>query len=153
MPRSPDPRQGTYASGAKAHYYGAMPQGQRAAFLFALLFAAASGLSAQGSIGSGAANGPGSRASPAFGGRAYGTPLFSALGTRDGLPNASVSGIAQDAQGFLWFGTQGGLVRYDGYSFKLFSHAPFVRGSLAHDLVQTLYLERDALWAGTYGGL
>jgi diguanylate cyclase (GGDEF)-like protein len=82
-----------------------------------------------------------------------GESLFSSIGTRDGLPNASVSGIAQDSQGFLWFATQGGLARYDGYSFKLFRHAPFDEGSLPHDLVQTLYLDRDALWVGTYGGL
>jgi diguanylate cyclase (GGDEF)-like protein len=85
--------------------------------------------------------------------RSYGAPLFSSLGTRDGLPNASVSSIAQDSQGFLWFGTQGGLARYDGYSFKLFAHAPFDAGSLTHDLVQTLYFDGDAIWAGTYGGL
>lgn len=81
------------------------------------------------------------------------TPFFSTLGTRDGLPNASVSGIAQDSQGFLWFGTQGGLARYDGFSFKLFAHAPFDAGSLPHDLVQTIYLDGGVLWAGTYGGL
>ena len=81
------------------------------------------------------------------------TPLFSRVGTRDGLPNASVSGIAQDKLGFLWFGTQGGLARYDGHSFKLFGHVPFDSGSLPHDLVQTLYFDGNALWVGTYGGL
>jgi diguanylate cyclase (GGDEF)-like protein len=81
------------------------------------------------------------------------SPPFSILGTRDGLPNASVSGIAQDSQGFLWFGTQGGLARYDGYSFKLFGHVPFDGASLPHDLVQTIYLDGETLWAGTYGGL
>jgi diguanylate cyclase (GGDEF)-like protein len=86
-------------------------------------------------------------------GSGFATPTFTTLGTRDGLPNASVSGIAEDAQGFLWFGTQGGLARYDGYSFKLFGHVPFDSASLPHDLVQTLYLDGDLLWAGTYGGL
>jgi diguanylate cyclase (GGDEF) domain len=80
-------------------------------------------------------------------------PIFSSLGTRDGLPNASVSGIAQDRTGFLWFGTQGGLVRYDGQSFKAFKHQPFDRSSLPHDLVQTIYLDGEFLWVGTYGGL
>jgi diguanylate cyclase (GGDEF)-like protein len=80
-------------------------------------------------------------------------PRLSSLGTREGLPNASVSSIAQDAQGFLWFGTQGGLARYDGYSFKLFEHLPFDGGSLPHDLVQTLYMDGGFLWVGTYGGL
>jgi diguanylate cyclase (GGDEF)-like protein len=92
-------------------------------------------------------------AAPDIGVRSFGAPLFSSLGTRDGLPNASVSSIAQDALGFLWFGTQGGLVRYDGYSFKLFAHEPFDTASLPHDLVQTIFLDGGALWAGTYGGL
>jgi diguanylate cyclase (GGDEF)-like protein len=80
-------------------------------------------------------------------------PIFTTLGTSEGLPNASVSGVVQDSQGFLWFGTQGGLARYDGYSFKLFGHVPFDSGSLPHDQVQTLYLDGDLLWVGTYGGL
>src|SRR5512140_3138227 len=32
----------------------------------------------------------------------------------DGLPNSNVTAIAQDARGFMWFGTQDGLARYDG---------------------------------------
>ncbi len=92
-------------------------------------------------------------ATPARNAAIRGEPLFSALGTRDGLPNASVSSIVQDGQCFLWFGTQGGLARYDGYSFKVFRHEPFDEGSLPHDLVQTLYLDGDSLWVGSYGGL
>jgi hypothetical protein len=30
----------------------------------------------------------------------------------------------QDDQGFMWFGSQYGLNRYDGYSFKVFKHEP-----------------------------
>lgn len=79
--------------------------------------------------------------------------LFTTIGTRDGLPNSSVSAIVQDAKGFLWLGTQGGLVRYDGYSFKLYESEPFERNSLSHNQVQTLFLDGDVLWIGTYGGL
>jgi len=82
-----------------------------------------------------------------------GSYLFSRLGPEDGLPNASVSGIAQDRSGYLWFGTQGGLVRYDGSSFKLFERESFNSRSLPHNQVQTLYLDSDVLWVGTYGGL
>ena len=80
-------------------------------------------------------------------------PVFTTLGTRDGLPNASVSGIVEDAQGFLWFGTEGGLARYDGNSFKLFRHVPFDATSLPHDQVQALFLDANVLWVGTFGGL
>ncbi len=78
---------------------------------------------------------------------------FSVIGARDGLPNSSVSAIVQDAKGFLWFGTQGGLVRYDGYSFFLYENLPFKRNVLSHNQVQTLCLDNDLLWIGTYGGL
>jgi diguanylate cyclase (GGDEF) domain len=82
-----------------------------------------------------------------------GSPLFSTLGAASGLPNSSVSSIVQDGSGFLWFGTQGGLARYDGRAFKLFCHEPFDSSSLPHDTVQTLCMDGSALWAGTYGGL
>lgn len=79
--------------------------------------------------------------------------LFSVLGTRDGMSNSSVSSIVQDRMGFIWFGTQGGLDRYDGYSFKVFENRPFDASSLGNNQVQTLFLDGDALWVGTYGGL
>ena len=82
-----------------------------------------------------------------------GAALFSVLGAREGLSNSSVSSIVQDRRGFLWFGTQDGLDRYDGYSFKTFETIPFDAGSLSDDTVQTLYLDGDTLWVGTYGGL
>lgn len=79
--------------------------------------------------------------------------FFTTLTTKDGLPNASVSAIVQDSQGFLWFGTQNGLARYDGYSFKVYENEPFMDNVLSHNQVQTLYLDGDVLWVGTYGGL
>lgn len=79
--------------------------------------------------------------------------FFTSMGTRDGLPNAAISAIVQDAKGFLWFGTQGGLVRYDGYSFKVFENIPFEKNAFSHNQVQTLFLDGDYLWVGTYGGL
>ena len=79
--------------------------------------------------------------------------FFTTIGTRDGLPNSSVASIVQDDKGFLWFGTQGGLVRYDGYSFKLFENEPFETNTLSHTQVQTLFLDGETLWIGTYGGL
>ena len=80
-------------------------------------------------------------------------PFFTTLGTRDGLPNSSISAMVQDPRGFLWLGTQAGLVRYDGYSFKLYENEPFVENVLSHNQVQTLFLDGDTLWIGTYGGL
>lgn len=47
---------------------------------------------------------------------------FGHLSVVHGLSNNMVSGIVQDNKGFRWFGTYGGLNRYDGYSFKLHRH-------------------------------
>ena len=51
------------------------------------------------------------------------TPLrFQRLGIEDGLPDANITCIEQDADGFLWIGTTNGLSRYDGAEFKNFFH-------------------------------
>jgi len=48
------------------------------------------------------------------------TYALQTYGTRDGLPSAYVSGMLQDAEGFLWMTTPEGLVRYDGAQFTTF---------------------------------
>ena len=40
--------------------------------------------------------------------------------TRDGLPTNGIRALAQDADGFLWLGTDAGLVRFDGVEFRTF---------------------------------
>ncbi len=90
---------------------------------------------------------------PAAEGRAVDRMLFTRIGVREGLSNSSVSAIAQDERGFIWFGTQGGLNRYDGRDFKIFESEPFKPDVLSQDQIQTLFMESDALWIGTYGGL
>ncbi|MCB0838023.1 MAG: hypothetical protein KDD99_15230, partial [Bacteroidetes bacterium] len=42
---------------------------------------------------------------------------FRRIGLEEGLSQSSVMTIAQDEKGLLWFGTQDGLNRYDGYDF------------------------------------
>ncbi len=41
--------------------------------------------------------------------------------TKDGLPSATVYDITQDKDGFIWFGTENGLCRFDGKNFKTFT--------------------------------
>ena len=46
------------------------------------------------------------------------------FGVEDGLPQGYISGITQDKDGFLWFGTLDGICRYDGRSFRTFRYRP-----------------------------
>ena len=65
---------------------------------------------------------------------------FTHLSVADGLSHADVRAIAQDHQGFMWFGTWlGGLNRYDGYTFKVYKHDDQDERSLNNDTVRTLY--------------
>ena len=74
--------------------------------------------------------------------------------TADGLPSSSVSSVIQDKNKYLWFGTQGGLARYNGYDFRIFNNAPFDSNSLSHNLIQTMTSDPDGrIWIGTYDGL
>ena len=51
---------------------------------------------------------------------------FDHLTTDNGLSNSSVTAIFQDQTGFMWFGTQDGLNRYDGYNIKVLRIIPMI---------------------------
>jgi len=75
---------------------------------------------------------------------------FRHLGIEDGLAQSSVEVIVQDQDGYMWFATQDGLQRYDGYNFLTLRHDPTDPGSLADNTVNALALGADgALWVGT----
>lgn len=68
----------------------------------------------------------------------------------DGLPQGLVWAIVQDRQGFLWFATKDGLVRYDGYEFRVFRNVPGDSTSLADNHITALHEDRAGfLWVGT----
>ncbi len=76
------------------------------------------------------------------------------LDVANGMPPATVNAIAQDAQGFMWFGTEEGLVRYDGNELRLFLPQPNQPQSLSHAAINTLKVDsRKRLWIGTERGL
>jgi len=82
-------------------------------------------------------------------------PRFDHLSVEDGLSHNSVNVIFQDKSGFLWFGTEDGLNRYDGYTFKTFKPEPDTLNSLSDRWI-TAIAEDGAgyLWIGTrQGGL
>lgn len=67
-----------------------------------------------------------------------------------GTSYGRVSHIVQDDQGFLWFGTQNGLRRYDGYKFHSFRHDPSDIKSASGSYIYSLYKDRvGKLWVGS----
>ncbi|MCK6648562.1 MAG: hypothetical protein L6Q66_02795, partial [Bacteroidia bacterium] len=47
---------------------------------------------------------------------------FNNISILQGLSQSTVNCVMQDKQGFIWIGTQDGLNKYDGYSFKYYKH-------------------------------
>jgi diguanylate cyclase (GGDEF)-like protein len=67
-----------------------------------------------------------------------------------GLANSALTALAQDRDGFIWIGSQSGLMRFDGYHFRTYQHDPHDAGSLPSNFVQSLYADaRGFLWVGT----
>jgi len=85
------------------------------------------------------------------------SPVRSALrhdswSTASGLPQNSVHQILQSHDGFLWIATEGGAVRYDGYSFKTYNHDTD-RSFTTDDVTSIAEDKRGNLWFGTADGL
>lgn len=70
---------------------------------------------------------------------------------QDGLPEDTVQAFQETPDGYLWIGTTGGLVRFDGSHFQLYSHSS--TPALGDNSVFCLLAARDgSLWIGTEGG-
>jgi ligand-binding sensor domain-containing protein/serine phosphatase RsbU (regulator of sigma subunit) len=75
---------------------------------------------------------------------------FDRLGSADGLPNSDVRAIVQDRSGFLWFGTQDGLARYDGSAVRVYRPRENDPTSLSGGYITALALDTSGkLWVGT----
>ena len=78
---------------------------------------------------------------------------FARLSTDQGLSQNTVLCALQDRQGFMWFGTQDGLNRFDGYGFTVYRHDEADPGSLRDNYILSLYEDRAGeLWVGTNKG-
>jgi two-component system sensor histidine kinase ChiS len=78
---------------------------------------------------------------------------FERISLEQGLSQSVVLCMLQDSQGFMWFGTQDGLNRYDGYDFVVYKHDPEDPHSLSDGFVRSIYEDRSgALWIGTNTG-
>lgn len=64
---------------------------------------------------------------------------FNHLTVKNGLSQSAVTCIFQDSKGFMWFGTQDGLNRYDGYNFRVFKNNPADPSSLSDNFIFSIY--------------
>ena len=78
---------------------------------------------------------------------------FSHIAGDIGLSQSSVQCVVQDTTGFLWFGTEDGLNRYDGYRFTVYRHDPIDTFSISDNYIWRLLRSRSGdLWIGTLKG-
>ncbi len=86
---------------------------------------------------------------------AIATLNFRNLSTENGLPTNHIDTILQDKKGFIWLGTQEGLIRYDGYRFQTYKNNPADSKTISSDSIMSLLEDQSGkLWIGTrFGGL
>ncbi|WP_197411189.1 two-component regulator propeller domain-containing protein [Colwellia sp. TT2012] len=78
---------------------------------------------------------------------------FTGYDIEDGLSQNTVNAIIQDKYGFMWFGTQDGLNRFDGFEFETFYADTEDPSSLSNDYIYHLFIDQQgSLWIATRGG-
>ena len=76
---------------------------------------------------------------------------FSHLSLEEGLSQSIIEQIVQDRTGFMWFATEDGLNRFDGYRFAVYRNVPSDPQSLSYNELKALYEDRDGhLWVGIF---
>jgi ligand-binding sensor domain-containing protein len=72
--------------------------------------------------------------------------------TDSGLPQNTVHAVLQTSDGYLWIGTEAGLVRFDSTRFQIFTRKDTPQ--LGSDLIESLFEDRSGtLWIGTSSGI
>ncbi len=78
---------------------------------------------------------------------------FNTVSSIQGLPQNTARVLLQDRNGFVWVGTEDGLVRFNGYSMKSFRKQHDNPASLSDNYISALAESRDGrIWVGTMGG-
>jgi len=81
-------------------------------------------------------------------------PKFKRITTNEGLSQSHVSTIIKDSHGFMWFGTDDGLDRYDGYQFTHYKHDQNNKASIIDNYVLSILEDGSGnLWVGTASGI
>lgn len=79
---------------------------------------------------------------------------FEHLTMQKGLSSNNVNCILQDQYGFMWFGTENGIDKYDGYSFSNYSHDPKDSSSISDNMISDIQEDDFGnLWIATNRGL
>ncbi len=73
---------------------------------------------------------------------------YKTIGLKDGLPQSIVYRMVQDHQGYMWLATPGGVCRYDGSRFDVYSQYD---GIGAYFIINMQFDDRGQLWVATYG--
>jgi len=79
--------------------------------------------------------------------------LLKPFGVNNPMSYQFVRTIAQDSDGFMWFGSQVGLYRYDGYQFLSFHHDVSNENSLSSEVISRILVDStEQVWVATRGG-
>ncbi len=79
---------------------------------------------------------------------------FSHYKVSDGLSQSEILCIFQDSEGYMWFGTQNGLNKFDGYSFEQFFNDPADSSTISNNWIFAIAEDAEGnIWIGTKGGL
>ncbi|PSJ72021.1 hypothetical protein C7N43_36315, partial [Sphingobacteriales bacterium UPWRP_1] len=76
-------------------------------------------------------------------------PSFRNFGTNEGLPSPEVYCVMQDHQGYMWFGTDNGVSRFNGYTFTNFGPANGLQSNVVFNIVED---SSNRIWFGTMSG-
>ena len=72
---------------------------------------------------------------------------FERITNKDGLPHSAINDILQDRKGFMWFATYDGLIKYDGYSYKVYRNIVGDKNSLSDNGVSIIYEDSEGfIW-------
>jgi hypothetical protein len=77
------------------------------------------------------------------------------MGSADGeISFSGINSMVQDSRGFMWFGGENGLIRYDGKNAVVYQHDPSNPRSLSNGFVFSLLIDhQNYLWVATDAGL
>jgi hypothetical protein len=78
-----------------------------------------------------------------------GEPIFKHITPADGLPSSEVYDVLQDHRGYMWFATDHGVARYDGYDFDVFTTEDGLVNNTVFNMMEDHY---GRIWFNAFRG-